>query len=44
VEEGDAGAQIEFDEAQAIAARFIDPALADAVAGRCWSAADQRWG
>jgi hypothetical protein len=37
------GAPIEFDEAQAVAARFIDPVLRDSVAGQRWSATEQRW-
>ena len=37
------GAPISFDEAQATAARFLDPALADSVAGQRWNASHQRW-
>jgi hypothetical protein len=37
------GAPIGFDEAQEMVARFIDPVLRDSVAGRQWSATEQRW-
>ena len=37
------GAPISFDEAQATAARFLDPLLDNSVAGRRWDASHQRW-
>jgi hypothetical protein len=37
------GAPISFDEAQAAAARFLNPVLDDSVAGRQWNASHQRW-
>jgi hypothetical protein len=37
------GAPIEFDQAQVIAATFIDPVLSRAVDGRRWNAAEQEW-
>jgi hypothetical protein len=37
------GAPITFEEAQAVAASFMDPVLVDSVNSRHWSAADQRW-
>jgi hypothetical protein len=36
-------APIGFDEAQAVAARFIDPVLKNSAAGERWRAAEQRW-
>lgn len=37
------GAPIDFDRAQAVAARFMTPVLNDSVGGQRWSAADQQW-
>jgi nucleotidyltransferase AbiEii toxin of type IV toxin-antitoxin system len=37
------GAPIDFDEAQAVAARFMDPVLQDSVEDKRWSAAKQQW-
>ncbi len=36
-------APIDFAQAQLVAARFIDPALQDAIAGKRWNAAEQQW-
>jgi hypothetical protein len=36
-------APIEFDDAQAIAARFMDPVLTGAATGKSWRAARQQW-
>ena len=37
------GAPIAFDQAQAIAATFMDPVLEGLVTGKRWSAAEQQW-
>jgi hypothetical protein len=37
------GAPIDFDQAQAVAAEFMDPVLRHSVERRRWIAAEQRW-